>query len=178
MTTLPPPHHSTSPTYPLPGLLAALPSSLLLRRAGTRPHAYWGVTAALASSFALLSLLPSYGAQLCAALIFGPIRCLQWACYFQVSVLRPSHPLYLPLTESVSPAALSPYHHVTAALSPYHHVTAARRRAALPSAPHRPRARLQQLVDRAARRPAPLPPHLPRRLRRLGRRPQRPLPAH
>ena len=168
MTYLPPPHHSTSPAYPLPGLLAALPSSLLLRRAGTRPPVYWGVTAALASSFALLSLLPSYGAQLCAALIFGPIRCLQWACYFQVSVLRPSHPLYLPLTESVSPAALSPYHHVTAA----------RRRAALPSAPHRPRARLQQLVDRAARRPAPLPPHLPRRLRRLGRRPQRPLPAH
>ena len=168
MTYLRPPHHSTSPTCPLPGLLAALPSSLLLRRAGTRPPVYWGVTAALASSFALLSLLPSYGAQLCAALIFGPIRCLQWACYFQVRLLRPSHPLYLPLTESVSPAALSPYHHVTAA----------RRRAALPSAPHRPRARLQQLVDRAARRPAPLPPHLPRRLRRLGRRPQRPLPAH
>ena len=108
MTCPPPPHHSTSPTYPLPGLLAALPSSLLLRRAGTRPPVYWGVTAGLASSFALLSLLPSYGAQLCAALIFGPIRCLQWACYFQVSVLRPSHPLDLPLTESVSPAALSP----------------------------------------------------------------------
>ena len=94
MTSLPPPHHSTSPTCPLPGLLAALPSSLLLRRAGTRPPVYWGVTAALASSFALLSLLPSYGAQLCAALIFGPIRCLQWACYFQVRLLSSSsHPL-------------------------------------------------------------------------------------
>lgn len=100
-------HHSTSPHLPPPtpawpqacprlppGLLAALPSSLLLRHAGTRPHVYCGVTAGLASCFALLSLLPSYGAQLCAALIFGPIRCLQWACYFQVRLLSSSsHPL-------------------------------------------------------------------------------------
>ena len=28
-------------------------------------------------------LLPLYASQLVAALIFGPIRCLQWACYFQ-----------------------------------------------------------------------------------------------
>ena len=108
---LPTAHHSTSPHLPPPtpacpqacpqacprlppGLLAALPSSLLLRHAGTRPHIYCGVTAGLASCFALLSLLPSYGAQLCAALIFGPIRCLQWACYFQVRLLSSSsHPL-------------------------------------------------------------------------------------
>ena len=44
------------------GLLAALPTSALLRHAGTRPHVYWGVTAGLASCFALLSLLPSYAA--------------------------------------------------------------------------------------------------------------------
>ena len=31
------------------GLLAALPTSALLRHAGTRPRVYWGVTAALAS---------------------------------------------------------------------------------------------------------------------------------
>ena len=81
--------------FPLGGLLAALPTSALLRHAGTRPRVYWGVTAALASLFSLLSLLPAYAAQLTAALIFGSIRCLQWACYFQFLADERRYPPHL-----------------------------------------------------------------------------------
>ena len=52
-------------------------------------------TAGLGSCFALLSLMPSYGAQLAAALIFGPIRCLQWACYFQLLADERRYPPHL-----------------------------------------------------------------------------------
>jgi len=37
----------------------------------------------LAAAFGVLSLLPYEGSALAAALLFGPVRCLQWACYFQ-----------------------------------------------------------------------------------------------
>ena len=41
-------------------------------------------TTILTMTILTMTILTRYGAQLGAALIFGPIRCLQWACYFQV----------------------------------------------------------------------------------------------
>ena len=31
----------------------------------------------------MLAAIPTWGTQLAGALVFGPARCLQWACYFQ-----------------------------------------------------------------------------------------------
>ena len=81
--------------FPIGGLLAAAPASFLLQRHGTRPVVYWGVTASLATLFTTLSLLPSYLPQLLGALLFGPTRCLQWACYFQFLADERRYPPHL-----------------------------------------------------------------------------------
>jgi hypothetical protein len=63
--------------------LQAFPASLLMRRFGGEPHIYWGVVFSLSLLFGVLSLVPSPSTQILASLIFGPIRCLQYTCYFQ-----------------------------------------------------------------------------------------------
>jgi len=54
-----------------------------MQKYGDQPHIYWSVVLCLGSAFGVLSLIQSASAQLAAALLFGPTRCLQWACYFQ-----------------------------------------------------------------------------------------------
>ena len=44
---------------------------------------YFGIATLLANTFSLCSLSSSRQPQLAAALLFGPVRCLTWACYFQ-----------------------------------------------------------------------------------------------
>ena len=61
----------------------AFPASLLMRRFGSDPHIYWAIVFSLSLLFGVLSLVPSPSTQILASLIFGPIRCLQFTCYFQ-----------------------------------------------------------------------------------------------
>ena len=67
--------------FPLGGLLASVPVASLLERAGEAE--YFGIATLLANTFSLCSLSSSRQPQLAAALLFGPVRCLTWACYFQ-----------------------------------------------------------------------------------------------
>jgi len=66
-----------------------------MRNYGEQPHVYWGITSVLAACFATLSLVPHPTAQLGAALLFGPARCLQWACYFQFLADEKRYPPHL-----------------------------------------------------------------------------------
>ena len=58
-----------------------MPVASLLERAGEAE--YFGIATLLANTFSLCSLSSSRQPQLAAALLFGPVRCLTWACYFQ-----------------------------------------------------------------------------------------------
>lgn len=69
--------------FPIGGFCTALPASIIMRKYGEQPHIYWSIVIILGAGFATLSLIPLVWSQLTAALIFGPARCLQWACYFQ-----------------------------------------------------------------------------------------------
>ena len=66
--------------FPLGGLLASVPVASLLECAGEAE--YFGIATLLANTFSLCSLSSSRQPQLAAALLFGPVRCLTWACYF------------------------------------------------------------------------------------------------
>ena len=54
----------------------------LLQRWRRSEHRYMGLVVALACTFSVANLVPLASAQYVAALIFGPIRTLQWASYF------------------------------------------------------------------------------------------------
>jgi len=54
----------------------------LVNRYAGREHAYLGAVVCLSCAFGLTQLAPSFGPQLVAAVLFGPARTLQWACYF------------------------------------------------------------------------------------------------
>ena len=67
--------------FPVGGFCTAFPAAALLRKATAAQ--YWAVVLVLALAFAVLAAIPTWGTQLAGALVFGPARCLQWACYFQ-----------------------------------------------------------------------------------------------
>jgi len=69
--------------FPVGGFCTAFPATLFMRRFGEKEHIYWSVLLGLTLLFTFLYSVPTYTTQMLAALIFGPIRCLQWACYFQ-----------------------------------------------------------------------------------------------
>jgi MFS family permease len=68
--------------FPVGGLASAFVAMLLLRATSQRAHLYMGVAVGLAVAFSAASLLENETSQLIAALLFGPCRTLQWACYF------------------------------------------------------------------------------------------------
>merc|ERR1712070_19868 len=71
--------------FPIGGFLMAFPASALLERvgAGDQDHIYWGLVWLCAVVFSVLSIIPNFTCQVIAAAVFGPIRCFQWASYFQ-----------------------------------------------------------------------------------------------
>jgi MFS family permease len=68
--------------FPLGGLLASIVGILLLHAHGRSPHVYMGAVILIVCSFSIPQLFPSPTAQYAAALLFGPARTIQWACYF------------------------------------------------------------------------------------------------
>jgi len=75
--------------------MMALPSSLIMKSYGDKPYIYWSIVSCFAAGFAFLSMIPTEGTQLAAALLFGPTRCLQWACYFQFLADEKRYPPHL-----------------------------------------------------------------------------------
>ena len=71
--------------FPIGGFFTAFPASKLLDKVGggDRDHVYWGLVWLCAVVFCFLSIFPNYQCQVTAAAMFGPIRCFQWASYFQ-----------------------------------------------------------------------------------------------
>mmetsp|Transcript_27605 Transcript_27605/g.66891 ORF Transcript_27605/g.66891 Transcript_27605/m.66891 type:complete len:543 (+) Transcript_27605:3-1631(+) len=81
--------------FPVGGFMMALPSSLIMKSYGDKPYIYWSIVSCFAAGFAFLSMIPTEGTQLAAALLFGPTRCLQWACYFQFLADEKRYPPHL-----------------------------------------------------------------------------------
>jgi len=70
--------------FPVGGFCASLPVSWLLQRTEEdAEHIYFGISFALSNLFSVLTLFETKSCQIAAALLFGPVRCLTWASYFQ-----------------------------------------------------------------------------------------------
>lgn len=68
--------------FPVGGGATAVVSAIVLDRLGSRPDLYMTIVLALAITVCLLNTMPFFLAQLGTALLFGPVRTIQWACYF------------------------------------------------------------------------------------------------
>ncbi|EOD05274.1 hypothetical protein EMIHUDRAFT_198901 [Emiliania huxleyi CCMP1516] len=68
--------------FPLLSLGTTPLAIFLVNRYNAREHVYLGVVVGLSCLFGLAQLIPFHGPQLAAAILFGPARTLQWACYF------------------------------------------------------------------------------------------------
>ena len=78
--------------FPVGGFIASVPVAALLQSAEKHEHVYFSVALVFSNIFSFLSLLPSEAAQVGAALLFGPVRCLTWACYFQFLATETRYP--------------------------------------------------------------------------------------
>ena len=68
--------------FPLGGFLTSALASLLLDKCGSREDLYMSVVLCLCLLFGTATMLPHASAQYAGALLFGPTRTVQWACYF------------------------------------------------------------------------------------------------
>ena len=68
--------------FPVGGLLTSVVASVVLQRFSEREDAYMALVLVMANVYGLLALLPFVPCQYAGALLFGPVRTLQWACYF------------------------------------------------------------------------------------------------
>ncbi|KAL1499020.1 hypothetical protein AB1Y20_013536 [Prymnesium parvum] len=69
--------------FPVGGFCVSIPVASLLRKTEDAEHLYFGIVFAVSNVFSILSLSSLKTAQVLAALLFGPVRCLTWASYFQ-----------------------------------------------------------------------------------------------
>ena len=82
--------------FPLGGFVTSVFASLLLERLGEREDLYMAIVLVMALLFGFCSLVPHVAAQYAGALLFGPTRTLQWACYFHfLSLPRRYAPQYV-----------------------------------------------------------------------------------
>jgi len=78
--------------FPIGGFVTSVLASLMLERLGDREDLYMLLVVVLALIFGLYNLLPYTAAQLASALLFGPTRTTQWACYFHLLSLPKRYP--------------------------------------------------------------------------------------
>ena len=74
------------------GFLASFPVSKLLKHTDKTEHVYFGVAWAASNFFSVLTLIPAKWSQILAACLFGPVRCLNWAAYFQFLATERRYP--------------------------------------------------------------------------------------
>jgi len=79
-------------SFPVGGLVTSLATSMILQRYPRRPDVYMTVTLVAANLFGLLQLLPLASTQVLAAMLFGPARTFQWACYFHFMTEPSNYP--------------------------------------------------------------------------------------
>jgi len=68
--------------FPVGGLLTSAVASVLLEKLGDREDLYMALVLTITIVFGIANLLPFVFTQYVAALLFGPARTIQWACYF------------------------------------------------------------------------------------------------
>jgi MFS family permease len=78
--------------FPVGGFVTSVIGATLLDKLGEREDLYMTLVLLLAIMFGLYNLLPYAASQFASALLFGPVRTLQWACYFHFL----SHPKRYP----------------------------------------------------------------------------------
>lgn len=78
--------------FPIGGFATSVFASLLLERLGEREDLYMLLVIIVALLFGMYNLLTYTAAQLASALLFGPTRTLQWACYFHLLSLPRRYP--------------------------------------------------------------------------------------
>ena len=78
--------------FPVGGFCTSAIASVLLDRLGEREDLYMTLVLLLAIMFGIYNLLPYAASQFASALLFGPTRTLQWACYFHFLSLPKRYP--------------------------------------------------------------------------------------
>ena len=78
--------------FPVGGFCTSVVASVLLDKLGEREDLYMTLVVLLAIMFGLYNLLPYAAAQFASALLFGPTRTMQWACYFHFLSLPKRYP--------------------------------------------------------------------------------------
>lgn len=79
--------------FPVGGFFFSIISSVVLQYFGEREDLYMLMVLTAANIFGLMSLLPYEATQLIAAIIFGPVRTLQWSCYFHFYAIPSRYPV-------------------------------------------------------------------------------------
>ena len=78
--------------FPLGGFATSMGAAMLLEILGEREDLYMTLVVLLAITVSVYNLLPFVGNQFASALLFGPTRTLQWACYFHFLALPRRYP--------------------------------------------------------------------------------------
>ena len=78
--------------FPVGGFCTSVVASILLEKLGDREDLYMTLVVLLAIIFGIYNLLPYAASQFASALLFGPTRTLQWACYFHFLSLPKRYP--------------------------------------------------------------------------------------
>ena len=78
--------------FPIGGFCTSAIASVLLDRLGEREDLYMTLVVLLAIMFGIYNLMPYASSQFASALLFGPTRTLQWACYFHFLSLPKRYP--------------------------------------------------------------------------------------
>ena len=78
--------------FPIGGFITSILASMMLQRLARREDLYMLVVVLLCLAFGLLNLIPIVPTQMGAALLFGPTRTTQWACYFHLLSLPQRYP--------------------------------------------------------------------------------------
>jgi len=82
--------------FPILGFLASIAAvTHVFERNHDRELLCWAWPAGLGIAFCLVQMIPYVAAQYVAAMLFGPMRTLQWACYFHALAVAPRYPQHL-----------------------------------------------------------------------------------
>jgi len=82
--------------FPILGFLASVVAvTHVFERNHDRELLCWIWPAGLGIAFCAVQMIPAVLAQYLAAMIFGPMRTLQWACYFHALAVAPRYPQHL-----------------------------------------------------------------------------------
>lgn len=79
--------------FPIVGFVASIAAAKLVFEPNhSRELLCWVWPAGLGAAFCLVQSIPLLATQYLAALIFGPMRTMQWACYFHALAVAPRYP--------------------------------------------------------------------------------------